>query len=152
MVWKARTIGAKLKSQSRVVLNPHFQIETIDGRPPQRHPRGQLQGSQRLRGKLRDGAGNLSQACRTSSSDHGNLRSHARATRHSQLTFSWCRTRDNLSSHCCPARPAWVCATRALLQGRHTVKSGRRSIQGSGQERIRSARADTEGHGEVPSF
>ena len=104
---KARTIGAKLKSQSRVVLNPHFQIETIDGRPPQRHPRGQLQGSQRLRGKLRDGAGNLSQACRTSSSDHGNLRSHARATQHSQLTFSWCRTRDNLSSHCCPARPAW---------------------------------------------
>jgi len=56
---KARTIGAKLKSQSRRVLNLPFQIETIDGRSDLRHPRGQLQGSQRLRGKLRDGAGNL---------------------------------------------------------------------------------------------
>ena len=84
---KARTIGAKMKSQSRGVLNQAFQIETIDGRVTLRHPRGQLQGSQRLRGKLRDGAGNLLLACFTSTSDHGNLLSHAAAARQSHLTI-----------------------------------------------------------------
>ena len=84
---KARTIGAKLKSQSRGVLNPPFQIEMIDGPGRELHPRGQLQGSQRLRGKLRDGAGNLLLACFTSTSDHGNLQRHARAARQSQLTI-----------------------------------------------------------------
>ena len=62
---KARTIGAKLKSQSRGVLNPPFQIETIDG------PLVLLGSSSSL-----------------------------------------------------------VCATRALLQGRHTVKPGHQSTRG----------------------
>ena len=38
-----------------------------------------------------------------------------------------------------------VIATRALLQGRHTAKPSRRSIQGSGQGRMRSNRTDTQG-------
>ena len=104
---KARTIGAKLKSQSRRVLNPPFQIETIDG-PARRRPIPcrRLHGLG-LRFRLRDGAGNLTQACHTVPHHHGNLSSHAAAARQSQLTIPWCRTRDNLSSHCCPARPAW---------------------------------------------
>jgi hypothetical protein len=36
--------------------------------------------------------------------------------------------------------------TRACVTGRHAVKQGHQSTQGSGQERIRSNRADTEGH------
>ena len=54
---KARTIGAKLKSQSRGVLNPPFQIETIDG-PARRRPIPcrRLHGLG-LRFRLRDGAG-----------------------------------------------------------------------------------------------
>jgi hypothetical protein len=38
-------------------------------------------------------------------------------------------------------------ATRALLQGRHTVKPGQQSIEGSGQGSIRSNRADIGGCG-----
>jgi hypothetical protein len=60
-----------------------------------------------LRFRLRDGAGNLSQACRTSSSDHGNLSRHARAARQSQLTIPWCPTRALLSEELQRARHAW---------------------------------------------
>ena len=104
---KARTIGAKLKSQSRGVLNPHFQIETIDGRPTQRPAPSRRHGGLRLREKFRDGAGKLGHRSDTLGHKHGNLSRHAAAARYSQLTFSCCRTRDFLSSHCCPARAAW---------------------------------------------
>ena len=99
----------------------------------------------RLRGKLRDGAGKLRHVLGTARHMHGNLRRHAAAARQSQLTIPWCPTRDLLSEACCPSSSMLGIATRALLQGRHTVKPGHRSITGSGQGSIRSTRADTQG-------
>ena len=78
---KARTIGAKLKSQSRGVLNLPFQIETIDG-PARRRPiPSRRVNGLSLRGKLRDGAGNMDHPWHTVAHPHGNLRSHVPAAR-----------------------------------------------------------------------
>ena len=104
---KARTIGAKLKSQSRGVLNPPFQIETIDGPGRQRQAPSRRHGGLRLREKFRDGAGNMDQPWHTVAHPHGNLRRHVPAARQSQLTIPWCPTRDILSSCCWEARAAW---------------------------------------------
>ena len=108
---KARTIGAKLKSQSRWVLNPPFQIlgsvETIDGRVTQRQAPSRRHGGLRLREKFRDGAGKPGHVPDTLGHKHGNLQHHVAAARQSQLTIPWCPTRDILSGELPRARHAW---------------------------------------------
>ena len=83
---KARTIGAKLKSQSRRVLNPPFQIETIDGRVTQRPAPSRRVNGLSLRGKLRDGAGKVLLACFSMLHLQESRRRHVPAARYSQLT------------------------------------------------------------------
>ena len=104
---KARTIGAKLKSQSRGVLNLPFQIETIDGRSHQRPAPSRRPHGLRLRFRLRDGAGNPGHVSDTLGHKHANLQHHVAAARQSQLTIPWCPTRDILSGELPRARHAW---------------------------------------------
>jgi hypothetical protein len=61
------------------LLNRAFRIRTIDGRVTQRPTTSRRPNGLRLRFRIRDGADIVSQACRTSSSDHGNRRRHVPA-------------------------------------------------------------------------